>query len=246
MMNEHNTVEKMRRMRMGAMAALYHRSLTENLYQGYSLDDFLSLLIDTEWESRESRNIEALIQRAGFKQATSATNIDYQVQRNLDRTTLERLMSLNFISRKENIIVTGPTGCGKSHISQAIGVKACQLLHKTMYSNAARFFDMAKLAKLDGSYHKLIKKLQRTDLLILDDFGLVNMDQHARNVLLDVIEERHEKSSTIIATQIPVSKWHGLIGENTIADAVLDRIVFSSHRIELEGESLRKKKQLSS
>ncbi|WP_409014341.1 ATP-binding protein [Dyadobacter sp. CY326] len=97
-----------------------------------------------------------------------------------------------------------------------------------------------------GTYHKLIKRIQRAELLILDDFGLVSIDQPARNVLLDVIEERYDKSSTIIATQIPVSKWHGLIGENTIADAILDRIVFSSHRIELEGDSLRKKKQLSS
>jgi len=244
-MNEHNTVEKMRKMRMNAMASLYHRSLNEALYQDYSQDNYLALLIDTEWESRQSRNIENLINRAGFKQQASAGNMDYTVQRNLDRSAFERLLSLNFISKNENIIVTGPTGCGKSWIVQAIGVKACQLLNKTLYYNSTRFFDLAKLAKLDGSYQKLIKRLQRTPLLILDDFGLVHMDQHARNVLMDVIEERHEKSSTIIATQIPVDKWHGLIGESSIADAVLDRIVYSSHRIELNGESLRKKKQLS-
>jgi DNA replication protein DnaC len=244
-MNEHNTVEKMRRMRMNAMAALYHRSVAEHLYQDYSMDDFLSLLIDTEWESRQSRNIESLIQRAGFKQTASASDIDYLSRRNLDKTAFERLLSLNFMHKKENLLITGPTGCGKSFLAQSIGVKACQMLHKTIYYNTSRFFDTAKLAKLEGTYHKLIKRIQRAELLILDDFGLVAIDQAARNVLMDVIDERYEKSSTIIATQIPVSNWHGLIGENTIADAILDRVVFSSHRIELEGESLRKKKQLS-
>ncbi len=244
-MNEHNTVEKMRRMRMNAMATLYHRSLTEHLYQDYSFDDLLALLIDTEWESRQSRNIENLIRMAGFKEAASSADIDYKTNRNLDKTGFERLLSLNFITNKENLIITGPTGSGKSFLAQSIGVKSCQLLHKTVYYNSSRFFDLAKLAKLDGSYPKLIKRIQRAALFILDDFGLTAIDQAARNVLLDVIEERYDKSSTIIATQIPVAKWHGLIGENTIADAILDRIVFSSHRVELNGESLRKKKQLS-
>lgn len=244
-MNEHNTVEKMRRMRMNAMASLYHRSITEHLYQDYTLDDFLSMLIDTEWENRQNRNIESLIQRAGFKQMASASDIDYQAKRGLDKTTFERLLSLNFLQKKENLIITGSSGCGKSFLAQSIGVKACQMLHRTLYYNTARFFDQAKLAKLQGTYYKLIKRIQKTELLILDDFGLANIDQQARNVLMDVIEERHESSSTIIATQIPVASWHGLIGESTAADAILDRVVFSSHRIELDGESFRRKKQLS-
>jgi DNA replication protein DnaC len=244
-MNEQNTVEKMRSMRMNAMAALYHQSINEHLYQGHTLDEYTALLVDAEWESRQSRSIKALMQRAGFKQEASASDIDYQSPRGLDKTTFERLLSLNFINKKENIIITGLAGCGKSFLSQSLGVKACQMLHKTLYYNTARFFDMAKLAKLQGTYHKMVRRIQKTELLILDDFGLVSIDQQARNVLMDIIEDRHERSSTIIATQIPVSSWHGLFGENTVADAILDRIVFSSHRIELEGESMRRKKRLS-
>jgi DNA replication protein DnaC len=244
-MNEHNTVEKMRSMRMNAMATLYHRSLSENLYGEYTADELIALLVDTEWENRQNRNIENLIKRAGFREEAAASDIDYQSIRNLDRGMFERLLSLNFISNKENIILNGSTGCGKSFLAQCLGVKACQMLRKTFYFRTSRFFDMARLAKLEGTYHKLLDRVQKTELLILDDFGLTPIDQNARNVLMDVIEERYERSSTIIATQIPVSEWHSLIGENTVADSLLDRIVFSSHRIELQGESFRRKKKLS-
>lgn len=165
-MNEHHTVEKMRHMRMNAMAALYHRSITEHLYQDYSLDDFLSLLVDTEWESRQSRNIENLIQRAGFRQAASAADVDYLSRRNLDKTVFERLLSLNFMNKRENLIITGPTGSGKSYLAQCIGIKACQQLHKTIYYNTSRFFDLAKLARLDGSYPKLITRIQKAELCV--------------------------------------------------------------------------------
>ena len=142
------------------------------------------------------------------------------------------------------ILITGPTGTGKSWLGQAIGRQACLMLFKTRYFVTARFFDEAKLAKLDGSWPKLLKTLHKTDLLILDDFGLHPMDPADRQLLLDVIETRHQTASTILCSQIPVSGWHKLIGEGTIADAILDRVVYSSHRIELKGESLRKKTTL--
>lgn len=245
-MNENTTIEKMRKMRMITMAELYRSSLSDNLYREMSLDDFIATIIDAEWEARQNKNIDNLIYRASFKEKAAATDIDYNPSRNLDRNMFERLLSLGFINRKENIILTGSADSGKSFLAQCIGVKACQMLYKTLYLNTGRFFDMVKIARLDGTYHKLLKKIERAELLILDDFGLTSIDQHARTALLDIIEDRYNSASLIIATQIPVEKWHGLIGESTIADAILDRVTFSSHRVELTGESYRRKKKLES
>ena len=244
-MNENSTVEKMRRMNLKAMAGLYHQSLNRPDDKSYTTDEFLTLLIDTEWEHRQKNRIDNLIKQAGFKHAASAGNIDYQSSRNLDRNVVERLLTLQFLSNLENIIITGPTGSGKSYLAQALGNLACQMLYKTRYFITGRFFDAAKLARLDGTYVKFMNQIEKTDLLILDDFGLHSMDQTSRQILLDLIEQRHGSRSTIIGSQIPVSEWHGLIGEGTIADAILDRVVYSSHRIDLKGDSLRKKQRLN-
>ena len=244
-MNPNNTVEKMQSMRMKTMADLYRRSLTENLYSELSIDDFMAMLIDSEWEDRQRKKIANLIKRANFKMQACLTDIDYHPDRGLDKTLVQRLAELNFIKNAENVILTGATGVGKSYLAQAIGNMACQMLYKTRYFITGRFFDAAKLARLDGTYGKMMGQLEKTDLLILDDFGLHSMDQANRQVLLDIIEQRHGLKSTVIASQIPVSEWHGLIGEGTIADAILDRLVYSSHRIDLKGESLRKKQRLT-
>jgi len=231
-------------MRLKAMAELYQQSLDTNMYSQLTMDEVMATLIDTEWEDRQQRKIAGLIKRAGFRQQAVATDIDYHPDRGLDKTLIARLLSLNFVKKAENLIITGPTGTGKSWLGQAIGRQGCLMLFKTRYFVTARFFDQAKLAKLDGSWPKLLKTLYKTDLLILDDFGLHPMDSADRQLLMDVIETRHQAASTILCSQIPVSGWHKLIGEGTIADAILDRVVYSSHRIELKGESLRKKTML--
>lgn len=243
-MNPNNTLEKMRAMRLRTMAELYQQSLSSNTYQHLSVDEVMDTLIDAEWEDRQQRRIAGLIKRAGFRQQAAATDIDYHPDRGLDKTMMGRLLSLNFARKAENLIITGPTGTGKSWLGQAIGRQGCLMQLKTRYYVTARFFDEAKLAKLDGSWPKLLKSLYKTDLLILDDFGLHPMDGADRQLLMDLIEARHQAASTILCSQIPVSGWHKLIGEGTIADAILDRVVFSSHRIELKGESLRKKQRL--
>ena len=162
--------------------------------------------------------------------------------RNIDKNTIGRLASCDFINQKQNILVTGSTGVGKSFIATAIGYKACTIGYKVMYFSINKLFSKLKMAKADDSYLKEIDRIEKQDLIILDDFGLQTLDNLKRQDFMEIIEDRHGKRSTIIASQLPVSAWHEVIGEQTIADAILDRMVHNSLRIDLKGESLRRKK----
>jgi len=239
-MNKNQTIEKMKSMRLNAMASMYGHHLQNNLHNDSTPDEYISLLTDHEWEDRENRKIQRLLKQAAFRQNATIVNVDYASVRNLDKNMFKRLSALDFISKKENIILTGASGVGKSYLTQALGHQACIMGLKTQYYITARLFNRLKLAKVDGTYDKELKKLMKLDLLILDDFGLQAFDIHAREALMDIIEDRFSNHSTIVSSQIPVSTWYDIIGEGTIADAILDRLVNSSHRIDLKGESLRK------
>ncbi len=240
-MNNNSTISRLHHMRLSGMAQVHSQHLKENLYASHTLDQYTALLTDQEWEERQNKKIHRLLKVAAFRVQASLSDVDYTSSRNLDRNLFERLAILSFIKQKENIIITGPTGVGKSYLIQALGNQACMLEYKTMYTLTSRLFSKLKVAKLEGNYQKEIDKIQKMDLLILDDFGLQPFDNHAREALLDIVEDRYNRSSVAIASQIPVAKWHELIGEGTIADAILDRLVNSSHRLELKGNSLRKK-----
>jgi DNA replication protein DnaC len=239
-MNNNQTVEKLRTMRLTAMAEMHLSQVKSNQISHHTPDEYLSLLTDQEYENRHNKKVDRLISVANFKQSASIAQVDYTTQRNLEKNMFQRLSSLEFIKQKQNLILTGPSGVGKSYLAQAIGNQACMMAHRVSYHTTARLFNKLKLAKLDGTYHKELKKLAKTDLLILDDFGLQAFDSHAREALMDIIDDRFDQKSTIIASQIPVSVWYDIIGEGTIADAILDRLINSSHRIDLKGESLRK------
>ena len=244
-MNQQLTIEKMKSMRLSGMAETYYSSFNDKLHQDYTQDQFIALLVEQEWDHRQNRKVANLLKAASFRAMADPQNIDYTAQRGLDKNNFERLASLNFINNKENIIITGPTGTGKSYLAQALGRQACLHLHKTKYYTTARLMDAITLAKIQGTYPKLIRQIQRTSLLILDDFGLSPFDRSARQALMDIVEYKYDQSSIIITSQIPIANWHDLIGESTIADAILDRLIHSSHRLELQGESLRKNKKLS-
>lgn len=239
-MNNNQTVEKLRQMRLSAMADLHHQNIKSNRFAEFTPDEYIALLADHEWEDRQIKKTGRLIKRASFKQSSSIADIDYTHGRNLDKNMFERLAGLGFLQKKENIIVTGPSGVGKSYLAQAIGNQACLVGVKTIYTNTSRLLSRLKLSKVDGTYIKELKKLQNTQLLILDDFGLQAFDSITREVIMDIIDDRFNEASTIVSSQIPVSAWYDIIGEGTIADAILDRLVNSSHRIDLKGESLRK------
>ena len=239
-MNNEQTIQKLRELHLGAMANLHHQHIRDNASADLTPDEYLALLTDHQWEDRQNKKIQRLLKQAKFKQQADLASIDYAHSRNLDKNMFNRLATLDFIKRKENIIATGASGTGKSFLIQALGHQACISEISTIYLNTARILKRLKLSKVDGTYLKELDKLVKVDLLILDDFGLQSFDNHAREAIMDIVDDRYNKSSTIIATQIPVSAWYDVIGEGTIADAILDRIVSSSHRIDLVGDSLRK------
>jgi len=241
-MNNQTTIEKLKQMRLNAMAQMHYTNTQNNINMEYTIDEYVGMLVDREWEEKQNRKIKNLIKNARFRFPATIQDIDYTANRQLDKNTFQRLALLDFIRNKENIIITGATGTGKSYLSQALGHQACMMMFKTLYYNTGRLMEHLKLARLEGTYSKIILAIEKVNLLILDDFGLASFDNQARQALMDIVESKHNCTSIIISSQIPVSGWHDLIGEGTIADAILDRIVYSSHRIQLKGESLRKRK----
>jgi DNA replication protein DnaC len=234
------TLEKIKKLKLLGMARAYQTSLENDKLQQLSADELITLLVEAEWDDRLNRNIERRLRNAKFRYQSSIENIDFGADRNLDRNQMMRFAECTYIRKQENILITGSTGIGKSHIATALGHQACTLGFKVYYANMAKLFSKLKMGKADGSYIREISRIERQDLLILDDFGLLPIDNQNRSALMEIIEDRHKKASMIITSQLPVNRWHEVIGEKTIADAILDRIVHDAHRIELKGESLRK------
>lgn len=236
-----DTLEKMRRMHLLGMHRAFKTSLETSSTGHLTADELIALLIESEWEDRHNRSIERSMRSARFRYQATIEQVDYGIERGLDKNQLHRLAEGGFIKEKENLLICGPTGTGKSFLASALGHQACILGYKVLYANTNRLFSQLKMAKADGSVIKELMKIEKQDLLILDDFGMQPFDNQSRASLMEIIEDRHGKHSTLITSQLPVRQWYDVIGEQTIADAILDRIVHSAHRIELAGESLRRK-----
>lgn len=237
-----NTLDKLRKLKFYGMFHAFKSSIETRQTDQYTSDELLAHLIDSEWDYRQNRRIERQILYARFRYKASIEEIHYHADRSIDRNQVMRLADCTFIDRFENLLITGSTGIGKSYLASAIGYQACMLGYRVLYGSTPKLFAKLKMAKADGSYIKEVAKIEKQQLLILDDFGIQPFDAQSRAALMEIIEDRHSKTSLIITSQLPVSKWHEVMGEKTIADAILDRIVHDAHRIELKGESMRKKR----
>lgn len=235
-----DTLDKMKRMKLLGMHRAFKTSLENGRGETYTADQMVELLTEAEWDERQNRSIDQRIKRARFRYRAALEDVQYGADRGVDKNQILRFADCTFIDKSENILITGSTGIGKSYLASALGHHACSRGYRVAYYNVAKFFSRLKMAKADGTYIKEMARVERQQLLILDDFGIQPFDAQSRSMLMELIEDRHGKGSVIITSQVPVSKWYEVIGEQTIADAILDRIVHQAHRLELRGESRRK------
>lgn len=239
-MNE-NTIEKMRTMKLYGMVRSFRTTLEGANTEQYTPDELIGMLVESEWDDRYNRKLDRSVQNAHFRYKASVEQISYTSDRHINKNQVLRLADCDFIAKKENVLITGSTGSGKSYIASALGHQACSLGYKVMYEHSTKIFARLKMGKADGSYLKELVKMEKQELLIIDDFGLQPLDAQSRTILMEIIEDRHGKRSTLFTSQVPVNKWNEVIGEQTIADAILDRIVHDP-RLELKGDSMRKKR----
>lgn len=236
------TLEKMRKMKLYGMHRAFKISLESGKEEKYTPDEIIAHLIEAEWEDRHNRGIDQKIKNAHFRYKAVIEDMYYHTDRNIDKNQIMRFTDCSFIEKNENILITGSTGIGKSYIASALGHHACSMGYRVIYHNVPKLFAKLKMGKADGSYIKEVGRIERQHLLILDDFGIQPFDAPSRAALMELVEDRHGKGALIITSQLPISKWHDVIGEQTVADAILDRIIHNAHRLELKGESLRKRR----
>jgi len=234
------TLRKMQQMKFYAMATSLQDRLKRSDHQDLSHEDLIGLLIDDEWMARENRKLKRRLTQAKFKASATLEAIDYQLKRGLIKKQFLEMATLKWIQHRQNLLLIGPTGVGKSFLAQALGHQACLNGFTTHYIRLNKLLDQLYLARAEGTFAKYLAQLLKYDLLILDDWGLNPLKSQESQDLLEVIEDRHEIKATLITSQLPTQHWHEFIANDTLADALCDRLVHNAYKIELKGESVRK------
>jgi DNA replication protein DnaC len=242
-MLSHPTLEKLQSLKLAGMLKAYTEQVEMPDCEGLSFDDRFGLLLDREATERDNRRLKTHLKKAKLRQAASVEDIDYRQPRGLDRSLMLSLASCQWLRNHDNCIITGPTGAGKTYLACALGQKACREGYSVLYLRLPRLFRELAVAKGDGRYIKLLTAFEKTDLIILDDWGTAALTEEQRRDLFEILEDRYDRRSTLIAAQLPVKHWHEIIGEPTLADAILDRLVHNVFTIKLKGESMRKKRK---
>jgi len=243
MVNE-ETYKKLIDMKLYGLARTFKDYMDGPVHKdALTFEERFGAMVDREWTERETRRLKLRLSKSKLREQACIEDIDYKHPRGLDRSVMQRLASCQWVRERENVIITGTSGLGKTWLACALVQKACRDGHTALYTRAPRLLEEIYVARGVGAYGKILDRLARPDVLVLDDFGLSPLSDAERRDLLEVVEARHGRRSTIVASQLEVKHWHDLIGEPTVADAILDRLVSSAHRIELKGkETMRKKK----
>ena len=240
-MNTDITLQQLKELKLSGMARSYESVLQLPLHQHPEPHALIAQLTDAELQNRVHYKTQLYLKLSKLRYQAMLEEISYSKERNLSKEQILQLADCSYLERAENILISGATGSGKSFLACAFGHQACVMGYKTLYLNLNRFIEKVIHSKLDGSFLKLLNQIEKINLLILDDFGLAPLDQNTRLALLQILEDRYGRKSIIIASQLPIGKWHESIGEPTLADAMMDRLLANAHRLELKGESLRKK-----
>lgn len=237
----HPTLDRLEQLRLVGMARALREQMNTPQMDGLDFLERLGLLVEREWTDKENRRLESRLRRASLREQATMEDLDYRGGRGLDRPLMNQLSSCDWIRRHHNVVITGPTGVGKSYLACALAHKACLYGYGARYHRLPRLLEDVAIARGDGRYLKLLKTLSKVDVMVIDDWGLTRLTEVQQRDLLELLDDRYGARSTIATSQLPVASWHEAMANPTLADAVMDRLVHNAYRIELRGDSMRRK-----